>query len=72
MYNKSFYLSIEFFWYEDNDLYFWIIIEIQESNDYIKQKDESEVILINKNNAFITSFGKVIITGNDILCLWHI
>ena len=45
---------------------------MRELYNYIRQENRSEVILINKNNTLITSFGEIIIINYHILYIWCI
>lgn len=69
--NKSFYISFEYLYHKDKDLYFWIMTQIQEFYIYVRQKDKPKVILTDKNDVFITGFAEVISTSHHILYILY-
>lgn len=69
VYNKFFYISFFFDWYNDKKSYFWIINNILELYVYVKREDKLEIIFMNKNKTFILDFVEIISTNYSILCI---
>lgn len=70
--NKYFFIGFALLHYEDKNLYFWLMTQIQELYVHVRQENRLEVMFINKNNVFIGGFAEVISTSYYILYIWHI
>ena len=70
--NKFFYINFAYLQYEDKDLYFWVMTLTRELYIHIWQEDGPGIIFIDKGNAFIPGFAKVISISHHILWIWHI